>query len=143
MPTICTDFYAFPDNAGFPPAPSNFTIGIFSFRQLDIGPHPLLVNVTDGPGSLVVPGQGLQFKDGGLEITPLVKRARVTLSIGTFNDPVQVSALDAAGAVLRSVVVPANNEYNTIAISTRRRFDRLVLTGGGNEGILERICMTI
>jgi hypothetical protein len=148
MPMICQDFYALPDNTPFPqlpplpPAPSNFTLGIFGFRQLG-GTDPLFVNVTDAPGSLFVPGKGLQFPPPGLEITPLFKRARATLSIGTFSQAVEVTALDRSGAVLALVVVPANNRYNTVPIQTRRRIDRFVLTGGGFEGVFERICMTI
>jgi hypothetical protein len=139
--TACLDFYLFPDDFALPPS---FGLGgIFTFKLLGAG--SLLVNVTDAPGGIYapVPAQGMRFPPPGVEIVPAVKRARATLSLGTFAGPVDVKALNAAGAVLQQVTVPGNNTYNTVKIHTNKRFDKLVLTGGGNEATLQQVCIPI
>jgi hypothetical protein len=139
----CLDFYSFSNlyEPITPPAAS-FTHGGCDFRPI-AGGLPLLIHRDGGAGALHVPGQGLRFPRQGVEVTPRVMSAEATLSVGTFGQPVDVSALDAAGAVMTSVVVPSNNAYNKVSITTPTPFHSLTLTGGNNEGVLERVCLVL
>jgi hypothetical protein len=131
---LCANFGLFPDNHEFAPAPSFFTLAAFDFEQLG-GTSPLFVNVTGAE-------QGLQFPPQGVEIIlPTLVRS-VRLRIGTFNGPVDIAALDSSGTTVRTKTIPGLNAY----VNTRLRapeISSVVLTNGGNEGILVRICVAI
>jgi hypothetical protein len=133
---LCADFTLFPDNTelGPPGVPTTFTLAAFDFEQLG-GTPPLFVNVTGAE-------RGLQFPSQGVEITLPVPVRTVRLRIGTFNGPVDIAALDSSGATVRTKTIPGLNTYVNTSLRARE-ISSVVLTNGGNEGILVRICVAI
>ena len=128
---LCADFTLYPDNTPFPPI---FTLAAFDFEQLGGGPQ-WFVNVTGAE-------RGLQFPPQGMEITPPVPVGAVRFRIGTFNGPVDIAALDSAGTTVKTKTIPALNTYVNAGIKAPE-IASVVLTKGGNEGILVRVCVTI
>ena len=133
---LCADFGLFPDNhqLGPPGVPTTFTLAAFDFEQLG-GPSQLFVNITGAE-------QGMQFPPQGVEITlpTLVRTAR--LRIGTFAGPVDIAALDSSGTTVRTKTIPGLNTYVTTSVRAPE-ISSVVLTNGGHEAILVRICVAI
>jgi hypothetical protein len=129
---LCADFGPpiFQDNDQLPPS---FTLAAFDFLQL--GGSQWFVNATAGE-------QGLQFPEQGAEITLPVPVRRVRLRIGTFNGPVDIEARDGSGNTVSQQTVPGLNQYVNRNLSGPD-IESVVLTRGGNEGILVRICVII
>ena len=93
-----------------------------------------------GPGS----EQGLKFPPQGMEITLPELERRVRLRIGAFNGPVDIEARDASGNTVSQKTVPDldPNQYVNITLSVPDKvIESVVLTKGGNEGTLVRICV--
>jgi hypothetical protein len=131
---LCADFGLpiFQDNQQLPPS---FTLAAFDFLQL--GGSQWFVNATAGE-------QGLQFPPPGAEITLPDPVRRVRLRIGTFNGPVDIEARDASGNTVSQQTVPGLNQYvNRTLSGPDKVIESVVLTQGGNEGILVRICVVI
>jgi hypothetical protein len=129
---LCADFTLFLDNTVLGPS---FTLAAFEFDQLGGNPDQLFVNVTGNE-------RGLQFPSQGVEITLPVPLRTVNLRLGTFNGPVDMTALDAAGNTVRQRTVPDLNRYVDRKLSAPE-IASVVLSGGGEEGILPRICVAI
>jgi hypothetical protein len=127
---LCANFSLFADDTPFPP---NFTLAAFDFDQLG-GPQ-WFVNITGAE-------RGLQFPPQGMEITIPVPVRTVRFRIGTFNGPVDIAALDSAGTTVKTKTIPALNSYVTTSIHAPE-ISSVVLTNGGSEGILVRICEAI
>jgi hypothetical protein len=129
---LCADFGPpiFQDNDQLPPS---FTLAAFDFLQL--GGSQWFVNATAGE-------QGLQFPEQGADITLPVPVRRVRLRIGTFNGPVDIEARDGSGNTVSQQTVPGLNQYVNRNLSGPD-IESVVLTRGGNEGILVRICVII
>lgn len=128
---LCADFSLFPDNTQLGPG---FSLAGFDFTQ-PAGGLLMFVNATGG-------SKGLQFPDQGIEITLPIPCATVNLRIGTFAGPVDITAFDSTGAIVRQRTVPGNNQYNNVRISAPD-IASLALSRGGNEGILASICVAI
>jgi hypothetical protein len=131
---LCADFGPpiFQDDQQLPPS---FTLAAFDFLQL--GGSQWFVNATAGE-------QGLQFPPQGAEITLPTLVRRVRLRIGTFNGPVDIEARDASGNTVSQKTVPGLNQYvNRTLSGPDEVIESVVLTQGGNEGILVRICVLI
>jgi hypothetical protein len=130
---LCADFGPpiFQDDQQLPPS---FTLAAFDFLQL--GGSQWFVNA--GPGG----EQGLQFPPQGAEITLPCPVRRVKLRIGAFNGPVDIEAHDASGNTVSQKTVP-DLDPNQFVNSTLSGPDieSVVLTQGGNEGVLVRICV--
>ena len=131
---LCADFRPpiFQDNDQLPPS---FTLAAFDFLQL--GGSQWFVNATAGE-------QGLQFPQQGAEITLPCPVRRVRLRIGAFNGPVDIEARDASGNTVSQKTVPDldPNQYVNITLSVPDKvIESVVLTKGGNEGTLARICV--
>jgi hypothetical protein len=129
---LCADFGPpiFQDNQQLPPS---FTLAAFDFLQL--GGSQWFVNATAGE-------QGLQFPPQGAEITLPCPVRRVRLRIGTFNGSVDIEARDASGNTVSQKTVPGLNQYvNRNLSGPDKAIESVVLTQGGNEGILVRICV--
>lgn len=136
MPKLCADFSnptVFPDNHPFPPAPSSFVLAGFTFKQVG-GTNPLFVNQTGAE-------QGLQFTPQGLRIKLPCPRKRVELRLGTFAGAVDIAMYGTSGSLLNTRTVPGTNTYQNIVLQTAKPMARIVLTKGGYEGILVRICI--
>lgn len=128
---LCAEFAIFPDNHVLGPA---FSLAGFSFNQL-LGGNPMFTNDTGGE-------RGLQFPLEGIEITLPIPVRSVTLRLGTFAGPVDIEALDSAGAVVRRRSVPGLNAYIDLRFSAPD-IAALRLAGGGNEALIPKICVAI
>jgi hypothetical protein len=134
---LCADFGP-PIPTGFQPPPS-FTLAAFDFIQL--GGPPWSVNNT-GPGGQ----QALRFPPQGMEITLPELERRVRLRIAAANGPVQIEARDASGNTVIQKTVPdldPNQFVNTTLSGPDKVIETVVLTTGGNEGYLRRICVHV
>jgi hypothetical protein len=129
--TLCANFRVFPDNTQLGP---DFSLSGFDFAQPP-GSNNMFVNVTGGE-------KGLQFPPEGVEITLPWPVSEARLRVGTFSGPVEVTALDSTGSVVRSRTVPGTNSYVNLRIFAPE-IASLILSEGGGEGILVRICVTI
>ena len=133
---LCADFGPpiFQDNDQLPPS---FTLAAFDFLQL--GGSQWFVNATAGE-------QGLQFPSQGMEITLPELERRVNLRIGAFNGPVNIEARDASGNTVSQKTVPdldPNQYVNRTLSGPDKVIESVVLTQGGNEGTLARICVQV
>jgi hypothetical protein len=128
---LCVDFHLFPDNTQLGPA---FSLAGFDFLQ-PANALIMFVNQTGGE-------KGLQFPDEGMEVTLPLLVTSVRLRLGTFAGPVDIAALDSAGTVVSQKTVPGLNAYTNV-----RMFGPEIATlrfkGGGNEGILVRLCIMV
>ena len=130
---LCADFTLYSANTPFP---VHFMIAAFDFGQLG-GPHfpQLLVNTTASE-------RGLRFPQQGMNIILPVPEQTVRLRIGTFNGPVDIEAVDSLGTTVKTKSIPSLNTYVNTSIRAPE-ISAVNLTGGGNEAILVRICVTI
>jgi hypothetical protein len=133
---ICADFVLFPNGQQFP-AP--FTLAGFRFGPLGGAGAPQLAVVSSGTG------KGLQFPQAGLKVTLPAPVPKVDLKLGTFAGPVKVASLDDGGQVIHTVTVSGTNMFQAVTVSAPqgKRIAALHLTGGGNEGNLAEICITV
>ena len=134
MPAFCVDFGPPIFNSG-QQLPPHFSLAGFDFDQLG-GPQWF---VNTGPGGQ----QGLQFPSQGAEITlPDIVR-RVKLRIGAFNGPGKIEARDGSGNTVSQKTVPdldPNQFVNRTLSGPDKVIESVVLTQGGNEGLLVQIC---
>jgi len=129
---LCADFRVFPDNAPLGPT---FTLAGMDFDDISGGPPASFVNVTAGD-------RGLQFPNTGLEVDLPVPVSRVRLRLGQFNAPFTVEGLNLAGTVVSTFVTNFPNSYQNVRLRGPD-MDLLRFTGGGNEGIIVFLCITI
>lgn len=135
MVDLCAEFAIFPDNHKLG---QSFTLAGFNFKQLG-GTLMMFVNDTAGE-------RGLQFPKEGIEITLPIPLPNVMLRLGTFAGPVKIVALNSSGKEIHKQEVPGLNKYIDLKIPpslTREKTASLRLTGGGNEGLIPRICVEI
>jgi hypothetical protein len=133
---LCADFGP-PIPAGSQP-PSSFTLAAFDFIQLG-GPQ---WTVLPGPGGQ----QALRFPPQGMEITLPELERRVRMRLAAANGPVQIEARDASGNTVSQKTVPdldPNQFVNTTLSGPDKVIETVVLTTGGNEGYLRRICVHV
>jgi hypothetical protein len=137
MPTfnLCADFMIFPDNFAFPPAPSNFVLAAYNFKQLG-GANPMFVNQT-------LAERGLQFPHQGMRVALPVPITRITLRLGTFAGAVDIKGYDSAGNLVLTRTAPYTNSYKNLTLISRRKMAYLEFKEGNNEGILVKICAKI
>jgi hypothetical protein len=129
---LCADFGPplFQDDQQLPPA---FTFAAFDFLHLNN--QPWIVNATGSE-------QGAQFSPQGVEIALPIPVRRVRLRIGTFAAAVDIEARDGAGNTVTTTTVPHLNQYVNRTLRGPD-IESVVLTRGGNEGILVRICVVV
>jgi hypothetical protein len=138
---LCADFGPpiFQDDQ---PLPSSFTFPQpTGFEFLQLGGSQWIVNATAGE-------QGLRFPEQGAEITLPDPVRRVRLRIGAFNGQVDIEARDASGSTVSQDTVPDldPNQYVNRILSVSgpdKVIESVVLTKGGNEGTLARICVNV
>jgi hypothetical protein len=125
----CVDFSGYPDDTMFG---NPFNLNGYNFAGLGAEPF---VNVS---GSVV----GLQFIDAGLETDLPGPASTVTLDVASFTQtPLILTALDSSGATVANATVPGDNAVHNITL-TGNNIVKVTISGGGNEGILVRICST-
>lgn len=128
---LCAAFDLFADSTQFL---SSFSISGFNFTILGSNPKvSISVNVSD---------QGLRFPNNGMEIVLPVPMTTVNLKIGTFGGPVDISATDSAGNLVRKKSIPEQKRYINIRLSAPE-IASLTLTGGRDEAVLANICVTV
>ena len=115
-----------------------FTKDGFVFTALD--DEPQLIYLTDTPK---VPG--LQIAEKGVNISFPQTTSRVTLSTVLYTSrPLEISAFNPEGATVTKVTTPPGPEDTIHTVSlTGRDMVRLVISGGGGEGVLVEICIEI
>lgn len=128
---LCVDFHLFPDNTQLGPA---FSLSGFDFIQ----PPNSMIMFVNQTGS----EKGLQFPDEGMEVTLPLLVTSVRMRLGTFAGPVDISALDSAGAVVSKKTIPGLNSYINVRMFAPE-IASLQFKGGGNEGILVRLCVMV
>ena len=128
---LCADFVLFPDNHQFF-AP--FMMSGYDFSQ-PAGGMIMFVNQTGAE-------KGLQFPEAGIEIVLPVAVPRVTLRLGAFSGPIEINALDGAGAIVATRTIITLNVFLNVVMRAPE-IATITLSKGGNEGILVSICETI
>lgn len=133
---LCADFTLFPENT--PLAPT-VAFAAYQFRQLG-GSTSLIVLPADGE-------KGLRFPPQGLEITLPAPVTDVVVRLLAGAGPLDIAAVDGSGTTIWQHTLPGisgvNNVPVDVPISTPERFTSVVLTYGGNEGYLIKVCTTI
>ena len=124
----CADFSGFPDNTTFGnpfwlPNPTGY-------KFTGLGAPPF-VNVS---GNVV----GLQFADG-LEVDLPGSASSVNLDVASFSQLVGLTALDSSGVAVANANVPSDNIVHNIILAGQG-IVKVILKGGGKEGILVKIC---
>jgi hypothetical protein len=131
----CVDFLPLADNTVLGTV---FTRDGYDFRAPAGGLVPFVNETVDLLGTLV---HGAQFDNAGLRVTLPAPADAVEVSIGVFATPgVQIRAVDAAGVIVDSAFVAADNILHTVTLDGVQDINRLRFTGGGNEGTIQEIC---
>ena len=128
---LCATFDLFPDNTQLL---TSFSLAGFDFTTF--GSNPKIFTYTKGSES------GLRFQSNGIEIVLPVPLPTVNLRLGTFGGPVDISATDSSGSIVRNRTISEFNRYVNVRLSAPE-IAALVLTGGGNEAMLVHICVTV
>lgn len=129
---LCTDFIMFPDNFPLPPA---FTLSSMDFNTNPGGPHSFV--------NLVAGTLAMQFPDVGLEVDlPPLAFPRIRLRVGAFAGPFDIRALDVSGQVVAQRTVTVLNLFHNIGFR-QPGIERLVFSGGNNEGLIASICVVV
>jgi len=133
MPAVqlCATFDLFPDNTQLI---TSFSLAGFDFTTL--GSNSKIFISTTGSEC------GLKFPNNGIEIVLPVPLPTVNLRLGTFVGPVDISATDSSGSIVRKRIIPELNRYVNVRLSAPE-IASLVLTGGGNEAMLAYICVAV
>ncbi len=132
MPTtLCLDFLLFPDDT---PMPLPFTLAGFQFAFYSAGPQAF-VNESGG-------GKGLQFPDQGLKVFLPMPVTRLSLTLGEFASPIQITLSNSRGATVATATTATPNAYSNHPFVLRRQVSLVTLSGGTNEGILSKLCIT-
>lgn len=127
---LCATFDFFD---GSTPFLSNFSLAGFNFSILGSNPR-VSINVNGNE-------RGLKFPNNGIEIVLPVPVTTINLRVGTFGGPVDISAADSSGSIVRKKSVPALKNCINIRLSAPE-ISSLVLTGGRDEAILVNICIS-
>ena len=123
----CVDFSGYPDDTKFG---NPFNLNNYDFSGL--GGEPF-INIS---GNVV----GLQFTNAGLEIDLPMPTSSVMLDVASFTQtPLALSALDANSTVVANSNVPGNSTAQNFTMSGTD-IVKIVITGGGDEGFLTKIC---
>ena len=127
---LCATFDLFASNTQFL---SSFTLAGFNFTLLGSNPK-VSISVNGG-------GQGLRFPNNGIDIVLPVPMTTVNLRIGTFGGPVDISAADSSGNIVRKKNIAEQKYYTNIRLSAPE-IASILLTGGRGEAILANICVS-
>lgn len=129
--SLCLDFLMFPDNT---PMPLPFTLASFQFAFFSTGMQAF-VNESGG-------GKGLQFPDQGLKVLLPLPVTRLNLTLGQFASPIQITLSNSLGATVATANTNSPSAYSNYPFALRRKVSLVTLRGGGNEGILSKLCIT-
>lgn len=128
----CVDFLALPDNTQLG---SVFQQAGYQF-QTPQGTMAFVNETIDVNGDLA---HGVQFP--ALRVRLPAPSLSVAIEIAVFNTPfVTIRGIDGTGAVVASVFVPADNTIHDVALTSLVPIERLRVSGGGNEAVINEIC---
>jgi hypothetical protein len=131
MPTtLCLDFLMFPDDT---PMHLPFTLAGFQFAFFSTGVQAF-VNESGG-------GKGLQSPDQGLKVLLPLPVTRLSLTLGEFASPIQITLSNSLGATGATATTASPNAYSTQPFALRRKVSLVTLRGGTNEGVLSKLCI--
>ena len=128
---LCATFDLFPGSTQFL---SSFSFAGFNFTIL--GSNPKVSISVNGNG------KGLRFPNNGIDIVLPVPITTVNLRVGAFGGPVDISAADSAGSIVRKKTISEQKDYINVRLSAPE-IASLLLTGGRDEAILENICVSV
>ena len=128
---LCATFDLFPDNTQLL---TSFSLAGYDFTTL--GSNPKIFTNTIGNEC------GLKFPGNGIEIVLPIPLPTVNLRLGTFSGPVDISAMDSSGTIVRERTIAELNRFVNVRLSGPE-IASLVLISGGNEAILTYICVTV
>ena len=128
---LCATFDLFPDNTQLL---TSFSLAGYDFTTL--GSNPKIFTNTIGNEC------GLKFPGNGIEIVLPIPLPTVNLRLGTFSGPVDISAMDSSGTIVRERTIAELNRFVNVRLSGPE-IASLVLTSGGNEAMLAYICVTV
>lgn len=128
--TLTAEFRLFSDDTRLGP---RFTHSSYEFR--DLGAPDSFVNIS---GSV----KGLQFPDAGMEVKLPLPHENVSIRAAALHTRFSIAGKDSAGAVLVRATVPNDNQPHDIQL-THPGIAFVEFTGGGNEGTLESISITV
>ena len=128
---LCAAFDLFAGSTQFLPS---FSFAGFNFKIL--GSNPKVSISVNGNG------QGLRFPNNGIDIVLPVPMKTVNLRIGPFGGPVDISASDSSGNIVRKKSVSEQKHYANIRLSAPE-IASLLLTGGKDEAVLADICVSV
>ena len=125
--SICLDFGSYPDDT---PIISPFKQAGFTVES----DGQLFVNATGQKNAL-------QFESSGMSIGLPKPVNQVKLSMASYNTDFKVWATSEQGKVLDSATVQQNRLKDFYLIG--KGIERVVFHGGGNEGVLQEICVDL
>ena len=128
---LCATFDLFPGSTQFLPS---FTFAGFNFTILGSN-QKVSISVNGN-------GQGLRFPDNGIDIVLPVPMTTVNLRVGTFGGPVDISAADSSGNIVRKKNISEQKHYTDIRLSASE-IASILLTGGRDEAVLANICVSV
>ena len=128
---LCAAFDLFAGSTQFL---SSFSFAGFNFTILGSNPKVSI--------SVKGNGQGLRFPNNGIDIVLPVPMTTVNLRVGTFEGPVDISAADSSGTIVRKKTIPEQKHYINIRLSAPE-IASLLLAGGRDEAVLESICVNV
>lgn len=127
---VCVTFNGYADNTKLG---SNEAINGIVFHSLN-PKKPLDVNLTDGE-------LFLRFSHDGLAIIFLEPANRVLIEVAKYNTTIILKALDDPGNTLEARTIDVENATTFLDIQRDDySIDKLILSGGGNEGGVGFIC---
>ena len=128
---LCATFDLFGGSTQFL---SSFSFAGFNFTVLGSNPKAsIIVNGND---------HGLRFSNNGIDIVLPVPMTTVDLRIGTFGGPVDISAADSSGNIVRKKSFPELKHYINVRLSAPE-IASLLLTGGRGDAVLINICVSV
>ena len=128
--TLTAEFSLFPDDTILG---SHFTLSSYQFD--DLGAEPSFVNESGNE-------KGLQFEKAGVRVTLPVETDRVLVRAAAFAGAFQVAGVDKDGNVLFPVMIPGDNQAHNVNL-THPGIAFVEFTGGGNEGLIVSISITV
>jgi hypothetical protein len=134
----CTDFSPYANDTVLP---ERFSQDGFRFQDKAGGHVPVVTVFFDGIGQ---PVHGMRFDDRGLRVRLPQGAAKVELKAGPFGAPgLTVRGFDASGQLQRELVILPDDGYlNTRVLRSRTApITELRLSGGGNNGVLDTVCL--
>jgi hypothetical protein len=131
----CLDFSGYADNTALASIPA---AGLGGFTVTSFGaPAAYFINQS---GSAI----GLQFGDSGLNITAPAAAGpyqKIDVDAGAFSSDFTIKAADASGIGVGSLSIPHNNAVTSQSFAAPNA-DHVDIVGGGNEGLIVKICFT-